>query len=108
MSPREPARPWMLVLAYVPPLWWIPLFSDTRRDVKWHARNGLLLFAAVVAFGMASGLVAAAVPSLSCLYFVVMVSAGSLYVVVSVLAVVKALQGQRLVVPGLSRYADRP
>ena len=83
MSSREPARPWMLVLAYVPLLWLVPLYSGKRRDVRWHARNGLLLFAAVAAFAMLAALI------------------------VSVLAVDKALQGQRLVVPGLSRYADR-
>ena len=107
MSSREPARPWMLVLAYVPLFWLIPLYSGKRRDVRWHARNGLLLFAAVAAFAVGAALLAALLPSLSCLYFVVMIAAGSFYVVVSVLAVVKALQGERLVVPGLSRYADR-
>jgi uncharacterized membrane protein len=107
MPSREPARPWMLVLAYVPLFWLVPLYSEKRRDVRWHARNGLLLFAAVAAFAAAAALIAALLPSLSCLYFVVMIAAGSFYVVVSVLAVVKALQGQRLVVPGLSRYADR-
>jgi uncharacterized membrane protein len=107
MSSREPAKAWMLILAYVPLLWWIPLYSGKRRDVRWHARNGLILFAAVAAFALIAAIIAAVIPALSCLYFVVMLSAGSLYVVVSVLAVVKALQGQRLVVPGLSRYADR-
>ena len=29
------------------------------------------------------------------------------YVIVVILAIVKALQGQRLVIRGLSRYADR-
>ena len=98
----------MLVLSYMPLLWFVPLYSDKRRDVRWHARNGLLLFAAVAVFGVAAAVIAAVLPSLSCLYFVVMIAAGSFYVVVSVLAVIKALQGQRLVVPGLSRYADRP
>jgi hypothetical protein len=33
--------------------------------------------------------------------------AGTIYVVIVVLAVVKALDGQRLYVAGVSRYADR-
>lgn len=97
----------MLILAYVPLLWWIPLYSGKRRDLRWHARNGILLFAAVVAFAVVAAVIAVILPSLSCIYAVVMFSAGSLYVVVSVLAVVKALQGQRLVVPWISRHADR-
>ena len=33
--------------------------------------------------------------------------AGAVYAILAVLAMVKALQGERLIFPGLSRYADR-
>ncbi len=47
------------------------------------------------------------VPSLSCVYAVTMAIAGLLYVMIALLAAVKALHGERLIIPGVSRYANR-
>ena len=103
----EPHR-WKLVVSYLPLLGVIPLFlSDSTREVRWHARNGLLLsvaFLTILAAATAAGLL---VQSLSCLYGVAVFVSGIVYAIVVILAIVKALQGQRLVVRGLSRYADR-
>jgi uncharacterized membrane protein len=81
--------------------------SRTDRATRWHAKNGLLLFAALVVVGIVATFVGIAAPSLSCLYGIAMLLAGTLYVVIVVLAVVKALEGERLYVAGISRYADR-
>lgn len=97
----------MLVLCYVPVLSVVPLLADRHREVRWHAKNGLLLFAALILFGVAATVLGVFVPALNCLYITVMLVVGSLYVVVVILAVVKALQRERLIVPGISRYADR-
>lgn len=98
----------MLVLAYIPFLGFIPLLQkESDEEVRWHARNGLLLFGAVVATGIAATLVGIAVPSLSCLYGIAMFSVAVVYTIIAILAVVKALQGQRLIVPGVSRHAGR-
>jgi hypothetical protein len=61
-------------------------------------------FLAILAAATVAGLV---VQSLSCLYGMAVFVAGVVYTIVVILAIVKALQGQRLVVRGLSRYADR-
>ena len=103
----EPDR-WKLVLAYMPLLGVVPLFlGRPSREVRWHARNGLLFtfaFGAIVVAAILAGLF---VQSLSCLYGMGVFLAGIVYVIVVILAIVKALQGQRLVIRGLSRYADR-
>ncbi len=97
-----------LVLSYLPLLGVIPLFlRGSSREVRWHARNGLLLFAGVVLIGVLATLVGLVLPSLSCLYGIGMFFVGVVYVVVVILAIVKALSGERLIFPGLSRYADR-
>jgi uncharacterized membrane protein len=103
-----PRRWAWLVLSYIPLVGWIPFLSARGdREVRWHAANGLLLFAALAVVGIVATLIGIFVPSLSCLYAVAMLIAGVLYLGVAVLAVVKALEGERLFVPLISRYATR-
>ena len=104
----SPARPFLLAFSYVGFLG-VLLLLFARRDpeVKWHARNGLMLFLALAAAGIVATLIGIAVPSLACVYAVTMAIAGLLYVMIAILATVKALNGERLMIPGLSRYADR-
>jgi uncharacterized membrane protein len=104
----SPARPFLLAFSYVGFLGaLLLLFVKRDSEVKWHARNGLMLFLALAAAGIAATLVGIAVPSLACVYGVTMAIAGLLYVMIAILATVKALNGERLMIPGLSRYADR-
>jgi uncharacterized membrane protein len=102
-----PTRSWLLVLAYLAVLGFVALAVSRDREVRWHARNGLALFGAVVAVGILATLIGVLVPSLTCLYAVAMGIVGLLYVSIVVLAVVKALEGQRLMIPGISTYASR-
>lgn len=107
VSAAEPDR-WKLVLSYVPLLGFVPLFfGRPSREVRWHARNGLLFTLAFGAILAAATLAGLFVQSLSCLYGMGVFLAAIVYVIVVILAIVKALQGQRLVIRGLSRYADR-
>jgi uncharacterized membrane protein len=103
----EPHRS-KLVLAYLPLLGLIPLFlGESSREVRWHARNGVLFsaaFAGILGAATAAGVL---LPSLSCVYGIGVFVLVILYAVVVILAIAKALQGERLVIRGLSRYADR-
>ena len=100
--------PWMLVLSYLAFFGFIPLIAGKRdREVRWHAANGLLLFAAVVAIGIIATVIGILVPTLSCVYPIVMFAVLIVYTIIAILAVVKALNGERLIVPVISRYAAR-
>lgn len=102
-SPRA-----MLVLSYLAFLGVIPLvFSRNDPEVRWHARNGLFLFAAVAAIALVATLVGTLLPALGCLYATLMFFVLALYAFIAILAIVKALDGQRLLVPGVSKYAGR-
>jgi uncharacterized membrane protein len=106
----SPARPFLLAFSYVGFLGALLLLlglGKRDREVQWHARNGLMLFLVLAASGTVATLVGIAVPSLACVYAVTMAIAGALYVMIALLATVKALSGQRLIIPGVSRYADR-
>ena len=108
MPEGQTLRSWMLVLGYLPLLGLIPLLASQQdREVRWHARNGLLLFASVVLVGAASTIIGIVIPRLSCLYGIAMLVVLVVYTVIVILAIVKALGGERLMVPGISSYADR-
>ena len=97
----------MLVLSYLAFLGVIPLFTSRDPDVRWHARNGLLLFGGVTLIALVATLVGTLLPALGCLYATFMFFLVVLYAFIAILAAVKALDGQRLLVPGISRYAGR-
>ena len=104
----SPTRPGLLVVSYIAFLGLIPLLARSRdREVRWHAWNGLLLFGAIAAVGLAATLIGIVVPAVSCIYVVAMLIASILYLVIAILAIVKALEGQRLIIPFLSRHATR-
>ena len=102
MSPS----PLLRALAYVPVLG-LALLASSDADVRWHARNGQILFAAVAAVGLAATLLGIAFPSVTCLYAVSIVILSVAYVAVALLALVKAFGGERLLIPGISRHVVR-
>jgi uncharacterized membrane protein len=98
----------MLVFSYLAFLGVIPLlFARADPEVRWHARNGLLLFGGVATIALVATLVGTLLPALGCLYATLMFFVLVLYTFIAILAIVKALDGQRLLVPGISRYAGR-
>ena len=100
--------PWMLVLSYLAFLGVVALLAGKQdRNVRWHAINGLVLFAAVVVIGAVATVIGVLVPPLFWVYGIVMFIALIIYTLIAILAIVKALDGERLIVPWISRYADR-
>jgi uncharacterized membrane protein len=91
----------MLVFAYLGVLALIPLLTVKDSDfVRWHAKNGLILgVATVVLVGLLSF-----VPLLSC---VVLPLGCIAFVILTVMAITKALRGERWRIPGVSDIADK-
>ena len=105
MGNERASRP-MLILSYLAFLGVIPLvFGREDPEVRWHARNGLLLFAEVVVVVLVATLAGALVPALGLFSVILMYLVLVLYTFIAILAIVKALDGQRLLVPGVSRRA---
>ena len=103
----------MIVLAYLWPFALVPLLFDTRdADVRWHAKHGLVLAIAefVILIGwtiltsvlwiMSGGL-------LGCLFVVFSPLFVLAIVALHGLAIAKAIGGTRLIIPGISEFADR-
>jgi uncharacterized membrane protein len=97
----------MIVLSYLGLLALIPLLTEKEdREVQWHAKHGLVLFAAFFVVGIALNFFASFF-DFGCLGCFPGASIGTIYVVVAILAIVKGTKGERLIIPGLSDFADK-
>ena len=105
----------MIVLSYLGLLALIPfLVEKNDREVQWHAKHGLVLLVAEVAFFIVFWIllmILANIPVLGCiaagigtlLWFVVVIG----ILVVHIMCIVKGVNGQRFVLPYVSEYADK-
>jgi uncharacterized membrane protein len=100
----RPANAGMLVLCYLGLLAVLPLALEKNdREVQWHAKNGLLFFGAELLLGMTLTVFGAFLHVF--LVFFPLLGVGIL--VLHVLAILKALNGGRLVIPGVSEFVNR-
>ena len=98
----------MLVLSYLWFLSIIPLVAKKEdREVQWHAKNGLILAIVYTAIEVVFYIIGQFFPLIGCLTVWVPCLVFIGYVILVVMAIVKATSGQRLRVPMLSDYADK-
>jgi uncharacterized membrane protein len=118
--PREPAakevvsenRNVMIVLAYLWLLALIPLLVDKEdREVQWHAKHGLVLTVVevVVMIGLqvVVMILGAISGGLGCVFTLLIPIFLLAILVVHVLCIVKGINGQRFLIPGVSEFADK-
>jgi uncharacterized membrane protein len=108
----SPNRAVMIVLAYLWLLALVPLLLDKRDSVvQWHAKHGLVLMVAellgLCAYIVFTSVVSLAALGLGCVLSIVLVFAWVGILALHVVAIVKGVGGSRLIIPGLSHYADR-
>jgi uncharacterized membrane protein len=108
----SPNRGVMIVLAYLWALAIVPLLLEKQdAEVQWHAKHGLVLMAAelivILAYGLMSSLVSLATLGLGCVLIVFLVFAWVGILALHVVAILKGVNGGRLIIPGISEYADR-
>jgi uncharacterized membrane protein len=105
----------MIVLSYLWILALVPLLVEKEdREVQWHAKHGIVLMVAEIALGIALMILSAVInfiPFLGCLVSVLalLLSFGLTLgiLVLHVAAIMKGLNGSRLIIPGVSEYANR-
>jgi uncharacterized membrane protein len=99
----------MILLSYLWLLALIPLVVEKQdREVQWHAKHGLVLTVAELIFWVAFQIVTFVLGSfLGCILaiFAPIVALG--IIVLHIFAIIKGINGQRLIIPGISQYADR-
>jgi uncharacterized membrane protein YjgN (DUF898 family) len=102
----------MIVLAYLWPLALVPLLLDkSDAEVQWHARHGIVLtiaeLALLFAYILMTSLVSLATFGLGCALSLLLVFAWIAILAVHIVAIVKGINGTRLIIPGVSEYASR-
>lgn len=105
----SPNRNVMILLSYLWLLALIPLVVEKDdREVQWHAKHGLVLAIAELIFWVAFQLVLMILGTLvGCLFAVFAPLLALGFLVLHVFAIIKGINGQRLIIPGISQYADR-
>ena len=102
----------MIVLSYLGLLALIPLLVEKDdREVQWHAKHGLVLtvvevivFIGLQVLIMILGAVSG---GLGCIFGLLVPIFMVAVLIVHVLCIVKGLNGQRFLIPGISEFADR-
>ena len=118
--PQEPAakevvsenRNVMIVLSYLWLLALIPLLVDKDdREVQWHAKHGLVLTVVevVVMIGLqvVVMILGAISGGLGCVFTLLIPIFMLAILIVHVLCIVKGINGQRFLIPGVSEFADK-
>ncbi len=98
----------MIVLSYLWLLALVPLLTEKDdKEVQWHAKHGLVLMVAELFLWIAISVVLGAIPVIGCigLLFTPLLAIGQL--VLHVMCIVKGINGQRLMVPGISDFANK-
>ncbi len=108
----SPNRGVMIVLAYLWPLALVPLLLEKHDpEVQWHAKHGIVLMIAelILLFGyiMLTSIVSLAALGLGCVLSVFLVFGWVGIMALHVVAILKGINGGRLIIPGLSDYANR-
>lgn len=109
-GPQSPNRGLMIVLSYLGLLAIIPLLVEKDdKEVQWHAKHGLVLLAAefVVAIGFSIVLALISQIDFGCSGCILWPIFCLALMVLHVMCIVKGVNGERLIIPGLSQYADK-
>jgi uncharacterized membrane protein len=98
-------RTLMLVLAYLGPLALIPLLAEKNDpEVQWHAKHGLVLFGAEIVVWIVVSVLSVFLHCLGCFIHLGLWLA---ILILHIVCIVKAVNGQRFLIPGLSDFADK-
>lgn len=99
----------MLILSYAWLACLVPLLTKKEDpEVQWHAKNGLVLSVAVTAVFIFFSILTYFFPTfMTCIGSFFWCALAVAYLVVAIVGMVKAVNGQRLRVPGLTDQAEK-
>jgi uncharacterized membrane protein len=100
----SPNRGIMLVLSYLWLLALIPFVVEKNDpEVQWHAKHGLVLTVAEFLLWIVVGIVTHFIPFAGCVLWMIW----PLTLIFRIFLIIKASNGQRVLIPGVSQYADQ-
>jgi uncharacterized membrane protein len=96
----------MLVLSYLGLLALVPLLIEKDdKEVQWHAKHGLVQLVFFFLVFAVLGIITST--GIGCIFAVLYPFAGIAWLVVTILSIMKAVNGQRFKIPGISDFADK-
>ena len=106
-GPQASDNSLMLILSYLGILGIIPLLVEKDEEVQWHAKNGIVLFLAMIAVGIAATVIGF-IPYLGWILGCGMIPLATLgYLVLIVVGIMKALKGEKLRLPVIADLVDQ-
>jgi len=105
-------RQLMLVLSYLWILALVPLLSEKEdKEVQWHAKHGLVLFGAEIVVWLVLHIifriVLYATAGFGCLLVFLFPVLSLAFLALHIFCIIKAVNGQRLIIPGLSDLVSK-
>jgi|SRR5687767_3721148 len=98
----------MIVLSYLWLLALVPLLTEKDdREVQWHAKHGIVLMGVEIIIWVVISVVLGSIPVIGCigLLFTPLLMLAEL--VLHVMCILKGINGQRLIIPGISEFANK-
>lgn len=99
----------MIVLSYLWLLALIPLLVEKDdKEVQWHAKHGIVLMVAELVLWVTLNIITIPLGMfLGCLLALLFPILFLAEIALHVMCIVKGVNGSRLIIPGLSQYADK-
>lgn len=106
-GPVSSNRTVMIVLSYLWLLALVPLLTEKDdQEVQWHAKHGIVLLVAEIVVWVVY-FVLAQIPGVGCVLVIVAPIIWLLFAVVRIMCIVKGVNGQRLLIPGVSDFVTK-
>ena len=110
-SAVSPNRTLMIVLSYIWILFLVPLLTEKEdREVQWHARHGLVITVAEIAVWIIFTImqrILSHVIGLGCITGCLgPLIVWAAFLGLRILCIMKGINGERFIIPGISQYAD--
>ena len=109
-TPSAPSsnRNVMIILSYMWLLALVPLLTEKDdKEVQWHAKHGLVLMVAELFLWIVISILIGPLGIFGCIaaLFTPLLGLGQL--ILHIMCIVKGINGQRLIIPGLSDFAEK-
>ena len=98
----------MIVLSYLWLLALVPLLTEKEdKEVQWHAKHGIVLMLAEIILWVVLSVVLGSLAIVGCIAALFMPLLMLAELVLHVMCIVKGINGQRLIIPGISDFANK-
>jgi uncharacterized membrane protein len=98
----------LIVLSYLWILALVPLLVEKLdREVQWHARHGIVLMVGEFAFWIVFNIAFGVTMGFGCAGCLLGPVIGLVFLAVHLVAMIKGVRGERLLIPYVSQFADK-